>query len=122
MGTSMCLHTCETMVAPHTQVCRATLNCGLCAKELLKALLHDYERQHRLVLNETEPLVLTFGVTLWQIIDVVSFALSSHGDNNEIHHKLMKMRDLTIILKTIICQENNFLTISGDSKHFSSMY
>ena len=95
------------------------LYCGQYEKKLL---LHFYERQNRPVLNETEPMVLTFGVTLQQIINVVSFALSSHGDNNEIHHKLMKMRDLTIILKTIICQENNFLTISGDSKHFSSMY
>ena len=49
-------------------------NCGPYEKELLKALLHDYERQNRPVLNETEPLVLTFGVTLQQIIDVVSFS------------------------------------------------
>ena len=41
-------------------------------KELLKALLTDYEIQNRPVLNESEPLVLTFGVTLQQIIDVVS--------------------------------------------------
>ena len=33
--------------------------------------MHDYERQNRPVLNETAPLVLTFGVTLQQIIDVV---------------------------------------------------
>ena len=39
---------------------------------LLKHLLYDYERQNRPVLNETEPLVLTFGITLQQIIDVVS--------------------------------------------------
>jgi len=45
-------------------------NCGPYEKELLKALLHDYERQSRPVLNESEPLVLVFGVTLQQIIDV----------------------------------------------------
>ena len=39
---------------------------------LLKHLLYDYERQNRPVLNETEPLVLTFGITLQQIIDVVN--------------------------------------------------
>ena len=42
-------------------------------KELLKALLTDYEIQNRPVLNESEPLVPTFGVTLQQIIDVVSW-------------------------------------------------
>ena len=43
---------------------------------LLKHLLYDYERQNRPVLNETEPLVLTFGITLQQIIDVVSIFFS----------------------------------------------
>ena len=37
----------------------------------MKHLLYDYERQNRPVLNESEPLVLTFGITLQQIIDVV---------------------------------------------------
>ena len=40
-------------------------------KELLKALLRDYEIQNRPVLNESAPLELTFGVSLQQIIDVV---------------------------------------------------
>jgi len=44
--------------------------CGPYEKMLLKHLLYDYERQNRPVLNETEPLVLTFGITLQQIIDV----------------------------------------------------
>ena len=35
-------------------------------------MLYDYERQNRPVLNESEPLVLTFGVSLTQIIDVVT--------------------------------------------------
>ena len=46
---------------------------------LLKHLLYDYERQNRPVLNETEPLVLTFGITLQQIIDVVSIFFSSRS-------------------------------------------
>ena len=46
--------------------------CGPYEKELIKALLYDYERQNRPVLNESEPLVLTFGITLQQIIDVVN--------------------------------------------------
>ena len=46
--------------------------CGPYEKMLLKHLLYDYERQNRPVLNETEPLVLTFGITLQQIIDVVT--------------------------------------------------
>ena len=45
--------------------------CGPYEKELIKDLLYDYERQNRPVLNESEPLVLTFGVSLTQIIDVV---------------------------------------------------
>ena len=45
---------------------------------LLKHLLYDYERQNRPVLNETEPLVLTFGITLQQIIDVVSSELRNY--------------------------------------------
>ena len=42
-------------------------------KRLLKNLLDDYNIMNRPVLNESHPLVLTFGVTLQQIIDVVSF-------------------------------------------------
>ena len=58
--------------------------CGPYEKMLLKHLLYDYERQNRPVLNETEPLVLTFGITLQQIIDVVSFAstLPSYKQHN----------------------------------------
>ena len=62
--------------------------CGPYEKMLLKHLLYDYERQNRPVLNETEPLVLTFGITLQQIIDVVnivslhiSYMMSAIGMN-----------------------------------------
>jgi hypothetical protein len=41
-------------------------------KRLLGSLLADYNTLNRPVLNESEALMLTFGVTLQQIIDVVS--------------------------------------------------
>jgi hypothetical protein len=41
-------------------------------KRLLGSLLSDYNSLNRPVLNESEALMLTFGVTLQQIIDVVS--------------------------------------------------
>jgi len=46
------------------------ISCGPYEKMLLKHLLYDYERQNRPVMNESEPLILTFGITLQQIIDV----------------------------------------------------
>jgi len=39
-------------------------------KRLLKSLMSDYNVMNRPVLNESDPLLLTFGVTLQQIIDV----------------------------------------------------
>ena len=41
-------------------------------KRLLGSLLSDYNTLNRPVLNESEALMLTFGITLQQIIDVVS--------------------------------------------------
>ncbi len=45
-------------------------------KRLLGSLLSDYNSLNRPVLNESEALMLTFGVTLQQIIDVVSSTLT----------------------------------------------
>ena len=45
--------------------------CGKYEKKLLRHLMVDYDDMERPVENETEPLMLTFGVTLQQIIDVV---------------------------------------------------
>ena len=41
-------------------------------KELLNDLLKNYNVQNRPVLNESSPIVITFGVTLQQIVDLVS--------------------------------------------------
>ena len=54
------------------QNCFSGSHGGPYEKQLIKALLKGYERQNRPVLNETAPLILTFGITLQQIIDVVS--------------------------------------------------
>ena len=43
-------------------------------KRLLGTLLSDYNTLNRPGLNESEALMLTFGITLQQIIDVVSFS------------------------------------------------
>ena len=42
-------------------------------KELLTALLKNYNTQNRPVLNESSPIIITFGVTLQQIVDLVNF-------------------------------------------------
>jgi nicotinic acetylcholine receptor len=51
--------------------------CGYYEKKLLTDLIVDYNVLERPVVNESEPLLLTFGVTLQQIIDVVSLSISS---------------------------------------------
>ncbi len=45
--------------------------CGKHEKKLLRHLMADYDNMERPVEDESEPLMLTFGVTLQQIIDVV---------------------------------------------------
>lgn len=42
-------------------------------KRLLNDLLHTYNLLERPVANESDPLTVRFGLTLQQIIDVVSF-------------------------------------------------
>ena len=51
--------------------------CGYYEKKLLGDLMRPYNYLERPVVNESEPLMLTFGITLQQIIDVVS-ALHEH--------------------------------------------
>ena len=46
-------------------------------RRLINDLMDKYNNLERPVFNETEPLVLTFGLTLQQIIDVVSCLVSS---------------------------------------------
>ena len=47
-------------------------NGGPYEKELLTDLLKSYNVQNRPVMNESSPIVITFGVTLQQIVDLVS--------------------------------------------------
>ncbi|KAL6259721.1 hypothetical protein P5V15_009634 [Pogonomyrmex californicus] len=51
---------------------RRLVSGGLHEKRLLNDLLDSYNSLERPVGNESEPLVLSFGLTLMQIIDVVS--------------------------------------------------
>lgn len=48
--------------------------CGFHEKKLLTDLLDPYNTLERPVANESDPLVLSFGLTLMQIIDVVSLS------------------------------------------------
>lgn len=48
-------------------------NCGAHERQLLNDLLAKYNTLERPVANESEPLEVKFGITLQQIIDVVSF-------------------------------------------------
>ena len=50
--------------------------CGFYEKKLLNDLLMHYNYLERPVINESEPLMLKFGITLQQIIDVVSLLIS----------------------------------------------
>lgn len=58
---------------------------GMHEKRLLNTLLAQYNTLERPVANESDPLVVKFGLTLQQIIDVVSVTLGnrSGGINTE---------------------------------------
>lgn len=56
----------------------AACSAGPHEKRLLHALLDNYNSLERPVVNESDPLQLSFGLTLMQIIDVVSRIL--YGD------------------------------------------
>ena len=48
---------------------------GMAERKLLNDLMTQYNKLERPVMNESEPVTLTFGLTLQQIIDVVSFII-----------------------------------------------
>ena len=50
--------------------CVAGCSGGPYEKELLSDLLKNYNTQNRPVINESSPIVITFGVTLQQIVDL----------------------------------------------------
>ena len=47
------------------------LFCGSAERRLLNDLMANYQKLERPVANETEPVILKFGLTLQQIMDVV---------------------------------------------------
>ena len=49
---------------------------GLHERRLLLDLMSEYNKLERPVYNETDPVILTFGLTLQQIIDVASHVIS----------------------------------------------
>ena len=51
---------------------------GRFEKKLLRDLMVDYDNLERPVVNESHPLLVTFGITLQQIIDVVSNAYEKY--------------------------------------------
>jgi hypothetical protein len=59
----------------------AATHAGSHEKRLLHHLLDGYNVLERPVMNESDPLQLSFGLTLMQIIDVVSIALPSYSVN-----------------------------------------
>ncbi|XP_043512755.1 neuronal acetylcholine receptor subunit alpha-7-like [Frieseomelitta varia] len=62
-----------TLMAAIALAASGLVNGGSHEKRLLNDLLDTYNVLERPVGNESEPLVLSFGLTLMQIIDVVSF-------------------------------------------------
>ena len=52
-------------------ICILGCSGGPYEKELLNDLFKNYNVQNRPVLNESSPIVITFGVTLQQIVDLV---------------------------------------------------
>ena len=62
---------------------------GRFEKKLLRDLMVDYDNLERPVVNESHPLLVTFGITLQQIIDVVSNAY----ENYQVFLILMKIEN-----------------------------
>ena len=65
--------------------------CGYYEKKLLGDLMRPYNYLERPVVNESEPLMLTFGITLQQIIDVVSLFAAPCTSTNERYKGLAHM-------------------------------
>ena len=54
-------------------------------RRLINDLMDRYQNLERPVFNESEPLNLKFGLTLQQIIDVVSTFISNYREEKTIH-------------------------------------
>ncbi|KAH9376530.1 hypothetical protein HPB48_006615 [Haemaphysalis longicornis] len=62
-------------------------------RRLLADLLANYNTLERPVLNESEPLILSFGLTLQQIIDVVSLRLPNRKDYHHLRQHTLHLPD-----------------------------
>ena len=60
--------------------------CGPHERRLINDLMRSYKNLERPVANESEAVVLKFGLTLQQIMDVVSSVQSSHWHSATIKH------------------------------------
>lgn len=60
------------LINSHFSLFFTACNAGYNEKRLLHDLLDSYNTLERPVVNESDPLQLSFGLTLMQIIDVVS--------------------------------------------------
>ena len=60
--------------------------CGPHERRLINDLMRSYKNLERPVANESEAVVLKFGLTLQQIMDVVSSVQSSHWHSAVIKH------------------------------------
>ena len=70
-------------------------------KRLLHHLLDKYNTLERPVANESEPIQISFGITLMQIIDVVR-TIFSQTDEKSIHHFGNAGRNRESIFKSYI--------------------
>lgn len=85
-------------------------------KRLLNTLLAQYNTLERPVANESDPLVVKFGLTLQQIIDVVSVTLGnrSGGINTEsISYKVKQEKKRNVVTRDLIDKFFCSVTRSG---------
>ena len=70
------LTSCEYRIVNYCTICVPETICGRYEKQLLRDLMVDYDPLERPVINESSSIMVTFGITLQQIIDVVSLPLT----------------------------------------------
>ena len=69
---------CEYRIVNCCTFCVPETICGRYEKQLLRDLMVDYDPLERPVINESSSIMVTFGITLQQIIDVVSPPFQQH--------------------------------------------
>ena len=74
------LTSCECRIVNCCTFCVPETICGRYEKQLLRDLMVDYDPLERPVINESSSIMVTFGITLQQIIDVVSLPLPTSNN------------------------------------------